>query len=193
MGFRPTDLGHAKVRSVRTERQRRLTGISRVYADFIGIRSLCPRTFDVLDVDDATSLGDNRYSVEPIGTRFESTPIDPQVCRDRNRPPLLPSDGLEGMTEAGTAAPLHFHERDESVSLDHEIDLLAHEADVPIHDVVAACGQECLGNFFVLSAAVHGAQGGIPCLEGDLSSLQDGVESRAKPWLQGARGWLPCT
>jgi len=147
----------------------------------------------VLDIDDATSLGDNRYSVEPIGTRFESTPIDSQECRDRNRPPLLPSDGLEGMTEAGTAAPLHSHERDESISLDREIDLLAHEADVLIHDVVAACAQECLGNFFVLSTAVHGAQGGIPCLEGDLSSLQDGMESRAKPRRQAPEGWLPCT
>ena len=51
VGFRPTDLGHRKVRMPRTERQRLVAEKSRSYADFRPIHSLCPGTFHMFDLD----------------------------------------------------------------------------------------------------------------------------------------------
>ncbi len=88
------------------------------------------------------------------------------------------------MTERRTAAALYLHKRDESILLDHEVDLLAEKANIAVKDSPTPLLQEGFGQRFETASATYSVQERKPMLRagGDTSTAYARQNGRAGPW-----------
>ena len=161
VGFRPTDLGHLKVRPRRKERQCCGNHAKRGYD--VGVatdprtsESLGPGALDMLQFNGSTGQQPYRNGVEPIGSRPEVAPRDPSVGGNGDRMALSPGDGLQRMAERGPATTFYLYKRDESILLHYEVDLLAEKTNITIEDPPTPLPQEGLGQRFEMTTATYG-------------------------------------
>ena len=121
-------------------------------------QSLDPRSLDVLQFKPPIGHHPYRNGVEPIGSRPEVAPRDPRAGGQGNRVTLSPGDGLQGMAERGPATALYLHKRNESILLNHEVDLLAEKSNVAVKDSPTPLLQKAFGQRFETASVAYGVQ-----------------------------------
>ena len=161
-------------------------------------QSLDPRSLDVLQFK--ASIGHHPYrdGVEPIGSRPEIAPRDPRASSQGNRVTLFPGDGLQGMAERGPATALYLHKRNESILLNHEVDLLAEKSNVTVKDSPTPLLQKDFGQRFETASATYSVQelrsllraGGGTHLQPTIVGTGGRSHGRGSPIL-GTPGWNP--